>query len=122
MKVAHIYLLCILGAALLSTVLCNHAREPADCCFKLFSKPLNKNRFTSYYKTDSRCSLKAVVLKTKRGSTICANPNDRWVKYLINHLDIVSFKEPAFPAFTNQVQQNQRGNGNMMVSVLFCFK
>ncbi|XP_036002840.1 C-C motif chemokine 5-like [Fundulus heteroclitus] len=105
MKVAHIYLLCILGAALLSTVLCNHAREIKDCCFKLLSKPLNKKLFTSYYKTDPRCSLNAVVLITKRAGRICANPNDRWVKNVIDHLDIVSFKEAAYcPAFTNLVQ------------------
>uniref|UniRef100_A0A3Q2R3L2 C-C motif chemokine 3-like n=1 Tax=Fundulus heteroclitus TaxID=8078 RepID=A0A3Q2R3L2_FUNHE len=90
MKVAHIYLLCILGAALLSTVLCNNAREPEDCCFDVFQNPVKKNMFTSYYKTDPRCSLKAVVLITKRAGRICANPKDRWVKKVINYLDILS--------------------------------
>ncbi|XP_015240809.1 PREDICTED: C-C motif chemokine 5-like [Cyprinodon variegatus] len=86
MKVAHIYLLCILGAALLSTVLCNSGIARAHCCFKFFPRPINKKRISSYYKTDARCHVNAIVLITKQSRRICVNSKRPWVVKIIDYL------------------------------------
>ncbi|XP_015248727.1 PREDICTED: C-C motif chemokine 5-like [Cyprinodon variegatus] len=87
MKVAHIYLLCILGAALLSTVLCNSGNAADMCCFEYFPSPINSELISSYFKTGPRCHLNAVVLITKRSRRICVNPEQRWVVKMINYLE-----------------------------------
>uniref|UniRef100_A0A3B5L971 Chemokine interleukin-8-like domain-containing protein n=1 Tax=Xiphophorus couchianus TaxID=32473 RepID=A0A3B5L971_9TELE len=89
MKAANILLLCMLGAALLSTVLCGNM--PVDCCFDLFKYRMDKNLFSSYYKTDPRCSSSGIVLITHRKRNICADPSQPWVKNVMNFLDINSF-------------------------------
>ncbi|XP_015248724.1 PREDICTED: C-C motif chemokine 3-like [Cyprinodon variegatus] len=86
MKVAYIFLLCILGATLLSPVLCNHSKEPDECCFEFFSNPIRRNLISSYYETDSRCSKKAVVLITKRYRHICVEPGKDWVEKIVKFL------------------------------------
>uniref|UniRef100_A0A3P9QDX6 Chemokine interleukin-8-like domain-containing protein n=1 Tax=Poecilia reticulata TaxID=8081 RepID=A0A3P9QDX6_POERE len=86
MKAANILLLCILGAALLSSVLCNSGNTPVDCCFDFFKNTMNKNLFSSYYKTDPRCSLSGIVLITKRGRSICADAKQPWVKTITDFL------------------------------------
>ncbi|MEQ2182559.1 hypothetical protein GOODEAATRI_023515, partial [Goodea atripinnis] len=63
-----------------------------DCCFKLFQRPINKNVFTSYYLTGPpRCLLTAAILKTKRSYHICVDPNQPWVKRILNFLEKRSF-------------------------------
>ncbi|XP_027895154.1 eotaxin-like [Xiphophorus couchianus] len=86
MKAANILLLCMLGAALLSTVLCNSGNMPVDCCFDLFKYRMDKNLFSSYYKTDPRCSSSGIVLTTKKGRSICVDAQQRWVKTIIDFL------------------------------------
>ncbi|XP_043953978.1 eotaxin-like [Gambusia affinis] len=91
MKTANILLLCMLGATLLSTVLCQHSVGPDECCFKFFRFPVDQNRISSYFMTDSRCSLTAVVLIGKRGRNICVDPSQPWVKNITDYLDRNSF-------------------------------
>uniref|UniRef100_A0A3B3Z569 Chemokine interleukin-8-like domain-containing protein n=1 Tax=Poecilia mexicana TaxID=48701 RepID=A0A3B3Z569_9TELE len=91
MKAVNILLLCILGAALLSTVLCNYGINPDKCCFEFFKNPVKKNLISSYKWTDHRCAIRAVILKTRKGRDICVNPNQLWVKNLTDFLDINSF-------------------------------
>ncbi|XP_017165785.1 C-C motif chemokine 3-like [Poecilia reticulata] len=91
MKAVNILLLCILGAALLSTVLCQYASGPKVCCFKFFRNPVNKNLISSYFMTDSRCVHRGVIFITQKARRICADPNQMWVKNLTDFLDIESF-------------------------------
>ncbi|XP_005800082.1 C-C motif chemokine 4-like [Xiphophorus maculatus] len=91
MKAANILLLCMLGAALLSTVLCNNGSGPDNCCFDFFRFPVNKNLIASYAMTDPRCTKTAVVLTGKKGRNICADPSQPWVKNVMNSLDRKSF-------------------------------
>uniref|UniRef100_A0A3B5LA39 Chemokine interleukin-8-like domain-containing protein n=1 Tax=Xiphophorus couchianus TaxID=32473 RepID=A0A3B5LA39_9TELE len=42
MKAQHVFLLCVLGAALLSTVLCSNGIGPDDCCFKFYRRQIRK--------------------------------------------------------------------------------
>ncbi|XP_043953979.1 C-C motif chemokine 13-like [Gambusia affinis] len=87
MKAATILLLCMLGAALLSTVLCHNSGGPEDCCFEFFRNPVNKKFISSYYRTDSRCPTKAVVLITNRARRICVEPKEMWVEKIVKFLE-----------------------------------
>ncbi|XP_007555942.1 PREDICTED: eotaxin-like isoform X4 [Poecilia mexicana] len=87
MKAVNILLLCVLGAALLSSVLCNSGNNPVDCCFNFFKNQMNKSLFSSYYKTDRRCSLSGIVLITKKGRSICVDGKQPWVKTITDFLE-----------------------------------
>ncbi|XP_054914504.1 eotaxin-like [Poeciliopsis prolifica] len=87
MKAVHILLLCMLGAALLASVLCNSGNSPVDCCFDFVKNRLNKNLMSSYEKTDPRCSLRGIVLTTKKGRSICVDAKQPWVKTIIDFLE-----------------------------------
>uniref|UniRef100_A0A3B3TQP9 Eotaxin-like n=1 Tax=Poecilia latipinna TaxID=48699 RepID=A0A3B3TQP9_9TELE len=65
--------------------------NPDKCCFEFFKNPVKKNLISSYNYTDHRCAIRAVILKTRKGRDICVNPNQLWVKNLIDFLDMKSF-------------------------------
>ncbi|OWK59990.1 C-C motif chemokine 5 [Lonchura striata] len=53
------------------------------CCFSYISYPLPHSIIRSAYKTSNTCSMPAVVLITRKGKEICADPKALWVqKYL----------------------------------------
>uniref|UniRef100_A0A3P9QDX3 Chemokine interleukin-8-like domain-containing protein n=1 Tax=Poecilia reticulata TaxID=8081 RepID=A0A3P9QDX3_POERE len=58
---------------------------PKECCFKFFRNIVNKNLIFSYYMTDSRCFMLNLI--TKKGRHICVDPNQLWVKKIIDFLD-----------------------------------
>uniref|UniRef100_A0A3Q0SIS6 C-C motif chemokine n=1 Tax=Amphilophus citrinellus TaxID=61819 RepID=A0A3Q0SIS6_AMPCI len=91
MRTIHILLLCILGAALLSTVDCNNANGPDKCCFEFYPRSINKKLIRSYTVSDRRCAKAAVILVTKRSHQICADPSLSWVKSIMKTLDKNSF-------------------------------
>uniref|UniRef100_A0A3B3TNZ4 C-C motif chemokine n=1 Tax=Poecilia latipinna TaxID=48699 RepID=A0A3B3TNZ4_9TELE len=86
MKAVNILLLCILGAALLSTVLCSNG--PDECCFQFFRNRLNKNLITSYYRTDARCATNGVILITRRARRICVDSKEQWVQNIVKSLEM----------------------------------
>ncbi|CAK6965276.1 C-C motif chemokine 36.1 [Scomber scombrus] len=87
MRTSHILLLCILGAALLSSVFCQNANGPNECCFKFYPRRVNKTLIKSYNMTDNRCPRTGVILMTKKGRYICADPNLSWVEKIMKTLD-----------------------------------
>ncbi|XP_035004895.2 C-C motif chemokine 13-like [Hippoglossus stenolepis] len=87
MRALHVLLLCVLGAALLSSVLCNNGLGPDDCCFGFYRGELAKARISSYQDTDSRCPRKAVLFMTKKSHEICADPKLQWVQSIMQQLD-----------------------------------
>uniref|UniRef100_A0A3Q0SIU1 C-C motif chemokine n=1 Tax=Amphilophus citrinellus TaxID=61819 RepID=A0A3Q0SIU1_AMPCI len=89
MKTAHILLLCILGAALLSTVDCGNG--PDNCCFVFYPRRINKNLIRSYNLTDHRCAKAAVILVTKNSRQICADPSLSWVENIMKTVDESNF-------------------------------
>ncbi|XP_047442632.1 C-C motif chemokine 4-like, partial [Mugil cephalus] len=93
MKTAHILLLCILGAALLSPVLCNNALGRDNCCFAYYTRRIRKDLIKSYYMTDNRCPIPAAILVTTRSRHICVDPSESWVVSIMRHLD------PSFSPF-----------------------
>ncbi|XP_034471186.1 eotaxin-like [Hippoglossus hippoglossus] len=87
MRALHVLLLCVLGAALLSSVLCNNGLGPDDCCFGFYRGELAKARISSYQDTDSRCPRKAVLFMTKKSLKICVDPKLPWVQSIMQQLD-----------------------------------
>ncbi|XP_060951864.1 C-C motif chemokine 36.1 [Limanda limanda] len=87
MRSPQVLLLCVLGAALLSSVLCNNALGPENCCFDFYPRQLMKARISSYQRTDFRCPKKAVFFRTKRSSKICVDPTLPWVQRIVEQLD-----------------------------------
>ncbi|TKS92602.1 hypothetical protein D9C73_027412 [Collichthys lucidus] len=75
MRTSHILLLCILGAALLPSVICSSAIGPDDCCFKFYPRRVMKNLIKSYYLSDHRCSKAAVIqiLSQVRDASVVLN-------------------------------------------------
>ncbi|XP_029932398.1 C-C motif chemokine 36.1 [Myripristis murdjan] len=87
MPSSQVLLLCILGAALFSTVLANNGISPEDCCFAFYPRRVNKNLIASYYLTDQRCTRTGAIIVTKRGKHICVDPNLSWVQGIMKLLD-----------------------------------
>ncbi|KAM7333941.1 eotaxin-like [Alexandromys fortis] len=83
-------LLCLLlvVTAFTSQVLAHPGSIPASCCFVMTSKKIPKHLLKSYKKiTNSRCTLKATVFRTKSGKDICADPKQKWVQDATKYLD-----------------------------------
>ncbi|XP_028285360.1 C-C motif chemokine 5-like [Parambassis ranga] len=94
MRSAHILLLCILGAALLSTVFCNQI-GPDKCCFTYYPTRIPPKHISSYYMTDDRCMRAAAVFVTTRSRHVCVDPSQGWVKDVMRILDESSFQLPG---------------------------
>ncbi|KAM4781856.1 C-C motif chemokine 5-like [Cyanocitta cristata] len=57
------------------------------CCYHYTSRPLPRSMIHSAYKTSYSCQKPAVVLVTRKGRKVCANPEARWVKEYLKHLE-----------------------------------
>uniref|UniRef100_A0A3B5QJL4 Chemokine interleukin-8-like domain-containing protein n=1 Tax=Xiphophorus maculatus TaxID=8083 RepID=A0A3B5QJL4_XIPMA len=71
-------------------VLFSAPSAPEYCCLQFFRIPVNKNLVSSYYLTDPRCPISAVVLITSRARRICVDGQQLWVKKIIEHLENIS--------------------------------
>ncbi|XP_008317951.1 C-C motif chemokine 36.1 [Cynoglossus semilaevis] len=91
MKNLHLLLLCVLGAALLSSVLCINSLGPNDCCFNHYPRRVKKSLISSYYVTDFRCPKTGVIFVTQNKSRICVDPELSWVQGVMKDLDEKSF-------------------------------
>ncbi|NWI55632.1 CCL3 protein, partial [Calyptomena viridis] len=68
---------------LLGLSLCPHSGHPLVCCFNYISRPVPHRLITSAYRTSKSCPKPAVILVTKKGMSLCADPEAPWVqKYL----------------------------------------
>ncbi|NXN90678.1 CCL14 protein, partial [Bombycilla garrulus] len=59
---------------------------PFECCFSYITRPIRLDNLLGFYKTTKECFLPATVFETKRGSKVCANPEEKWVKRAIKEL------------------------------------
>ncbi|KFP89171.1 PREDICTED: C-C motif chemokine 4-like [Apaloderma vittatum] len=86
MKVSAAVLALLLIAASCSQTFSGPAgSDLTTCCSKYTGRKLPQNRIQRYYLTSSNCALPAVMFITKKGNSVCANPNDAWVlSYLQN--------------------------------------
>ncbi|XP_041635738.1 C-C motif chemokine 36.1 [Cheilinus undulatus] len=87
MRSAHILLLCMLGAALLSSVLSSNAITPDNCCFQFYPKRLDKKLVREYSVTDERCPKRGIILVLKKGRRVCVDLSAPWVEGIMRHVD-----------------------------------
>ncbi|ELK35739.1 PREDICTED: C-C motif chemokine 5 [Myotis davidii] len=65
-----------------------YASDTTPCCFAYISRPLPRAHLKEYFYTSSKCSMPAVVLITRKNRQVCANPEKRWVREIINALEM----------------------------------
>ncbi|XP_053089749.1 C-C motif chemokine 4-like [Pangasianodon hypophthalmus] len=81
---SHSLLLVLLGLSCLqSFTMANSANGAGLCCFEFHKRPLPASNVVSYQETRSDCTLPGVILMTKRGFRICADPEVDWVQQVI---------------------------------------
>ncbi|XP_043855550.1 C-C motif chemokine 3-like 1 [Dromiciops gliroides] len=83
----------VLTLVLITAVLCcqvyaaDAPDHPTTCCFNFTSRKIPSKLVVSYETTSSRCAYEAVIMITKQGLRICANPKEHWVQHIKNQLD-----------------------------------
>ncbi|XP_032916888.1 C-C motif chemokine 3-like [Catharus ustulatus] len=66
-----------------NAALLENEKNPIDCCFKYISRRIPRRTIHSAYVTSPSCPMPAVVLVTRKGGNVCADPKAPWVqKYL----------------------------------------
>ncbi|NXB21938.1 CCL3 protein, partial [Rhagologus leucostigma] len=63
--------------------------NPITCCFSYISHRLSRRMIHSAYRTSNSCSEPAVVLVTRKGMKVCADPKARWVQEYLKHLELL---------------------------------
>ncbi|KAM9177053.1 C-C motif chemokine 3-like [Mergus octosetaceus] len=79
-------------AALLLLALCSPAVAHLDgvlttCCFSYQQLRIPRSLIASAYTTSRSCSQPGVILVTKKGREICADPQAAWVKAHLKHFE-----------------------------------
>ncbi|XP_065588255.1 C-C motif chemokine 3-like [Cyrtonyx montezumae] len=80
MKGSTAILAALLLVALCSSTVAHLDGLPTKCCFSYIQRPVPRNVIASAFTTSSTCRLPAVILVTKKGKEICANPEEPWVQ------------------------------------------
>uniref|UniRef100_A0A3B3TQF1 Chemokine interleukin-8-like domain-containing protein n=1 Tax=Poecilia latipinna TaxID=48699 RepID=A0A3B3TQF1_9TELE len=60
---------------------------PIECCFQVCKNPVDIREIASFHMTDPLCPTSAAVLITKTAKHLCADPEEQWVKTIINFLE-----------------------------------
>ncbi|NXQ41945.1 CCL3 protein, partial [Catharus fuscescens] len=63
-------------------------KNPIDCCFKYISRPVPRRTIHSAYVTSPSCPMPAVVLVTRKGRNLCADPKAPWVQKYLRNLEL----------------------------------
>ncbi|NXI85946.1 CCL5 protein, partial [Rhipidura dahli] len=61
------------------------------CCFSFIAHPLPRSVIRSAYRTSNSCSMPAVVLVTRKGRKLCADPEARWVQKHLKDLELPEY-------------------------------
>ncbi|KFP38621.1 C-C motif chemokine 3 [Chlamydotis macqueenii] len=77
-------------AALLLVAICSLAEArlsttPITCCFSYMQRPILRSLIKFAYMTSSQCATPAVILVTKKGREVCADPNASWVQAYLKY-------------------------------------
>ncbi|NWI02291.1 CCL4 protein, partial [Tichodroma muraria] len=62
-----------------------------SCCFVYTSRPIPRSMIRSAYKTSTSCPMQAVVLVTRKGKEVCADPKAHWVQEYLEHLKLLEY-------------------------------
>ncbi|NXX33006.1 CCL4 protein, partial [Nicator chloris] len=58
---------------------------PTSCCYTFISRPIPPSMIRSSYRTSNSCPMPAVVLVTRKGREVCADPKADWVQEYLQH-------------------------------------
>ncbi|NXB87010.1 CCL5 protein, partial [Vidua chalybeata] len=61
------------------------------CCLSYISRPIRRSSISSAYMTSNTCPMPAVVLITRNGNQVCANPRTPWVQKYLKHLELLEY-------------------------------
>ncbi|XP_047672874.1 C-C motif chemokine 18-like isoform X3 [Tachysurus fulvidraco] len=77
-------LLLLLGLSCLQSFTKAQSASGADlCCFEFHKRPFPAGNVVSYEETRPDCTVPGVILTTKKGYRICADPEVDWVQQVI---------------------------------------
>ncbi|XP_061848202.1 C-C motif chemokine 4-like [Colius striatus] len=88
MKVSIVTLAALLLVAIFSLTEAHLGTGPAACCLQYVPFPIRRNLITSVYKTSKSCSLPGIILVTKKGMQLCADPQASWVQAHMKHFQM----------------------------------
>ncbi|KAL2101278.1 hypothetical protein ACEWY4_003039 [Coilia grayii] len=83
---------CVVAVALLVLAFCPQAQSqsftlPTECCFGYSTKQIPANKIKDYKITHPNCRKKAVLLITLNNSKVCANPEAKHTKDIMDKMD-----------------------------------
>ncbi|NXF16325.1 CCL3 protein, partial [Rhodinocichla rosea] len=58
------------------------------CCFSYLSRPIPRRMISSAYMTSNICPRPAVILVTRKGKVLCADPSAHWVQEYLKDLEL----------------------------------
>ncbi|KAM9757262.1 C-C motif chemokine 17 [Dama dama] len=70
----------LLGALLQDTHAARAGNVGRECCLQFYKGPIPGKLLVDWYHTPGDCPNNAIVLVTRHGKNICANPKDKNVK------------------------------------------
>ncbi|XP_047671466.1 C-C motif chemokine 3-like [Tachysurus fulvidraco] len=77
-------LLLLLGLSCLQSFTKADSASGADlCCFEFHKRPFPAGNVVSYVETGPHCTHPGVILTTKKGYRMCADPEMDWVQQVI---------------------------------------
>ncbi|XP_027542383.1 C-C motif chemokine 3-like [Neopelma chrysocephalum] len=62
---------------------------PTSCCFNYLSRPVPRRLIASAHRTSNACPQPAVIVVTRNGKMLCADPETRWVQRYLKDLEIL---------------------------------
>ncbi|NXH82229.1 CCL3 protein, partial [Edolisoma coerulescens] len=62
-----------------------------NCCITYISRSIPLGMISSAYRTSNSCSKPAVVLVSRKGRRLCADPEARWVQEYLKHLELPEY-------------------------------
>ncbi|KAL4698154.1 C-C motif chemokine 20 isoform X1 [Piliocolobus tephrosceles] len=83
----------LLLAALMSVLLLHlcsksEAASNFDCCLRYTDRILHPKFIVGFTQqlANETCDINAVIFHTRKGLSVCANPKQTWVKFIVRHL------------------------------------
>ncbi|XP_009097418.3 C-C motif chemokine 3-like isoform X1 [Serinus canaria] len=71
-----------------SAALLKNVAEAPTCCFSYISHRIPRRIISSAYMTSNLCGSPGVVLITRKGRHLCANPSADWVQKYLKDLEL----------------------------------
>ncbi|NXU06675.1 CCL3 protein, partial [Buphagus erythrorhynchus] len=67
----------------------NNETNPTSCCLMYISRRIPRSMIRSAYRTSTICSMQAVILVTRKGMEVCADPKALWVQEYLEDLELL---------------------------------